>query len=221
MKNILEALKYMHEHHVVHRDLKPENLILASKQNDYDICIADFGLASFIKKGEILKLRCGSPGFVAPELLEDVGYDEKADIFSAGVILYVLLSGRTAFRGYNLNEILLKNRKGVVDYPAKYWDKISTKAKDLVAKLLSINPKDRISASEALNHPWFNQNESEMNEQTLDFAKAFEDNEDQFAKVDYNKLNDADEEEINLVSATPVMAQRNLNPGVPETPFLK
>ena len=132
MKNILEALKYMHEHHVVHRDLKPENLILASKQNDYDICIADFGLASFIKNGEILKLRCGSPGFVAPELLEDVGYDEKADIFSAGVILYVLLSGRTAFRGYNLNEILLKNRKGVVDYPAKYWDKISAKAKDLV-----------------------------------------------------------------------------------------
>ena len=101
-------------------------------------------------------MRCGSPGFVAPELLEDVGYDEKADIFSAGVILYVLLSGRTAFRGYNLNEILLKNRKGVVDYPAKYWDKISTKAKDLVAKLLSINPKERISASEALNHPWFN-----------------------------------------------------------------
>jgi hypothetical protein len=60
-----------------------------------------------------------------------------------------------------------------------------------------------------------------MNEQSLDFAKAFEDNEDQFAKVDYNKLNDADEEEINLVSATPVMAKRNLNPGVPETPFLK
>ena len=133
MKNMLEALKYMHFHKVVHRDLKPENLILASRQNDYDLRIADFGLAYFMPdNGDLLKLRCGSPGYVAPELLEDVGYDEKADIFSAGVILYVLLSGRPAFRGYNINEILTKNKKGDVEYPAKFWDKISDKAKDLV-----------------------------------------------------------------------------------------
>jgi serine/threonine protein kinase len=105
---------------------------------------------------DLLKLRCGSPGYVAPELLEDVGYDEKADIFSAGVILYVLLSGRPAFRGYNINEILTKNKKGEVEYPAKFWDKISDKAKDLVQLLLKKNPKERISAEEALNHPWFN-----------------------------------------------------------------
>ena len=74
MKNLLEVLSYMHSNNVVHRDLKPENLILASKENDYDLRIADFGLASFIKEGELLKLRCGSPGYVAPELLNDHGY---------------------------------------------------------------------------------------------------------------------------------------------------
>ena len=132
MRNMLEALDYIHKRDVVHRDLKPENLLLASKDNDFDLRIADFGLAAFAKPGELLKLRCGSPGYVAPELLEDVGYEQKADIFSAGVILYVLLTGRPAFRGYNINEILIKNKKCEVEYPAKYWENISDKAKDLV-----------------------------------------------------------------------------------------
>ena len=136
MKNMLEALSYMHENNVVHRDLKPENLILAHKDNDQDLRIADFGLASIIQDGELLKLRCGSPGYVAPELLDDIGYGKKADIFSAGVILYVLLTGRPVFRGFNINEILLKNKKCEVEYPSKYWDKISEKAKDLVDKCL-------------------------------------------------------------------------------------
>ena len=74
MRNLLEALSFMHSNNVVHRDIKPENLILASKENDYDLRIADFGLASFIKDGELLKLRCGSPGYVCPELLNDLGY---------------------------------------------------------------------------------------------------------------------------------------------------
>ena len=217
---MLEALNYMHEHKVVHRDLKPENLILASKDNDYDLRIADFGLASFVKKGELLKLRCGSPGYVAPEILEDAGYNESSDIFSAGVILYVLLTGRPVFRGFNLNEILFKNKKCEIEYPAKYWSKISGKAKDLVSRMLTKDPKDRITTTEALKHAWFNQDETEINNEKLDFAEAIKEDNDQFDKVDYTKINNPDEIDIKLVTCTPVMAKRNLNPGVPETPFL-
>lgn len=136
---------------------------MAFKDNDFDIRIADFGLASYVKDGELLKLRCGSPGYVAPEILEDAGYDQSSDIFSAGVILSILLTGRPVFRGYNLNEILLKNKKCEVEYPAKYWSKISDKAKDLVSKMLKKDPKDRITTEEALAHPWFNQDEAEVN----------------------------------------------------------
>jgi len=161
---MLEALAYIHKHKVVHRDLKPENLILASKDNDYDLRIADFGLASFLKQDELLKLRCGSPGYVAPEILEDTGYNESSDIFSAGVILYVLLTGRQVFRGYNLNEILLKNKNCDVEYPAKYWQKISDKAKDLVSKMLTKDPAKRITTEEALAHSWFTQDETEIND---------------------------------------------------------
>ena len=220
MRNMIEALKYMHENDVVHRDLKPENLILASKDNDSDLRIADFGLASFIKDGEMLKLRCGSPGYVAPELLDDIGYDKKADIFSAGVIFYVLLTGRPVFRGYNINEILLKNKKCEVEYPSKYWDKISDKAKDLVNKMLHKDPAERISAEEALKHPWFTQDEHEIGDEVLDFAAAHEEDKEQFANIDYSKINDAEEEDIKLVTCTPVMAKRNLQPTVPETPFM-
>lgn len=136
MKHLLIALEYLHNRGIVHRDLKPENLILASKDNDYTLKIADFGLASFITKGEYLFLRCGSPGYVAPELLEDKGYHQKADIFSAGVIFYVMLTGRPAFPGANVHEILLKNKRCEIAFPAKYWDKISPETKDLVYKML-------------------------------------------------------------------------------------
>lgn len=140
----------MHIKGIIHRDLKPENLILASKENDYNLKIADFGLASFIQRGESLFLRCGSPGYVAPELLEDKGYYTKADIFSAGIILYVMLTGRPAFPGQNIHEILMKNKRGEVQYPPKYWDKISAEAKDLVGKMLNKDPRQRINAREAL-----------------------------------------------------------------------
>ena len=217
---ILEGVEHLHANGVCHRDLKPENLILASKDNDSDLRIADFGLASFIKDGEMLKLRCGSPGYVAPELLDDIGYDKKADIFSAGVIFYVLLTGRPVFRGYNINEILLKNKKCEVEYPSKYWDKISDKAKDLVNKMLHKDPAERISAEEALKHPWFTQDEHEIGDEVLDFAAAHEEDKEQFANIDYSKINDAEEEDIKLVTCTPVMAKRNLQPTVPETPFM-
>ena len=104
MKNLFNALNYLGKMNVVHRDLKPENLILASKEDDCNLLIADFGLAGFLtEENPKLYERCGSPGYVAPELLADYGYNCSADIFSVGVIMYVMLTGRLVFRGNNLN----------------------------------------------------------------------------------------------------------------------
>jgi len=86
--------------------------------------------------GSLLFMRCGSPGYVAPEMLENLGYGCKSDVFSAGVICYVLLSGRPVFKGKNYKELLALNKKCEVSFPARYWDPISDEAKDLVAKLL-------------------------------------------------------------------------------------
>ena len=114
MRNFISALEYLHERNIVHRDLKPENLLLASKENNWDLKIADFGLATVIDKnhdGGKLFLRCGSPGYVAPELLQEKGYDCQADIFSVGVIFYIILTGRPLFKGNTPEEILQKNMK--------------------------------------------------------------------------------------------------------------
>jgi calcium/calmodulin-dependent protein kinase I len=95
MEKFLSALKYLAEHKVVHRDLKPENLILATKGDDNDLRIADFGFATFLTEKEpLLYLRCGSPGYVGPEVLTDEGYGCAADVFSSGAIMYVLLTGK-------------------------------------------------------------------------------------------------------------------------------
>ena len=103
--------------------MKPENLILKNKDDDYDVKIADFGLASFIKPGEKLHLPCGSPGYVAPEIFDDSdpGYDTRADVFSVGVILYVMLTGRPCFNGMNQNDIIKKNKACEIQFAPRHW----------------------------------------------------------------------------------------------------
>jgi len=103
----------------VHRDLKPENLLFQNERID-SLKIVDFGLSATVKDGP-LDMRCGSPGYVAPEILNDEGYGTQVDIFSAGIILYILLTGKFVFSGKNIKEILFKNRDCIVPFPPQYW----------------------------------------------------------------------------------------------------
>jgi len=212
MNNLFQALHYLAEKRVVHRDLKPENLILRSKLNDHDLLIADFGLASFLEDDEtLLKERCGSPGYVAPELLADDGYNCAADVFSAGVIMYVLLTGRLVFRGNNLNQILLKNKNCEFDYPEKYWNDISFEAKDLVSRLLTKDPADRWTAKQALTHSWFKKYQEQQHEieKEPERKREFEDQS--------HLLKDGC---TSLVTKTPVMGGRIKNDCAPVSPWL-
>ncbi|OMJ73083.1 hypothetical protein SteCoe_28310 [Stentor coeruleus] len=153
MMNLLEVLNFLHENHVIHRDLKLENVLMKTSDNDYEIKLCDFGLACI--SGDEQVLRCGSPGYIAPEILNRQSYSSKVDIFGAGVILYVLLSGRFPFHGKNTGDILLKNKQCILNFSEKCWRKISEYAIDFVKRLMDPDPYTRISAAEALRHPWF------------------------------------------------------------------
>lgn len=152
MKAMFEGLHYMHSQKIVHRDLKPENLLMSSQDNDEDFKIGDFGLACICTENQTL--RCGSPGYIAPEILSKKPYSFKADIFSAGVILYILLSGRAPFYGKTPNEILIKNQECRIYFHEKDWNGISNESVDLVLKLTDPDPDKRLTAEEALQHKW-------------------------------------------------------------------
>lgn len=205
-RNILEALAYLHDKGIVHRDLKPENLILAGNEDDYNVKIADFGLATFVQPGEKLDLPCGSPGYVAFELLQDPspGYDTKADIFSVGVIVYILLTGRPAFHGADYKQILAKNKQGDPPYPKRFWNKISEHGQDLVKSMLQKDQNLRLSAREALQHPWFDEEgKGEILDDVIENFKDLQEYEPP------SKVNPADASNP-LLTVTPVMAGRHL-----------
>ncbi|KRX11222.1 Protein kinase-like domain [Pseudocohnilembus persalinus] len=154
-RNMLLALAHLHEKQIMHRDLKPENLLLKTKDNDYEVVVADFGLATFINQEHILFKRCGTPGFVAPEVLQfkegDPLYGLKCDIFSVGVIFYLLLTGRQPFQGKDYKEILRANKACKIDFQQKELVNISKDALELLQAMLQPDPNNRPSALECLN----------------------------------------------------------------------
>lgn len=134
MRNFLEALAHIHINRIMHRDLKPENILLRDENDISEIVIADFGLASYtdLNLNDVLFKRCGTPGFVAPEILSykdgsDSFYDEKCDIFSAGVIFHVLLTGKKPFIGSDYKEILRANRACSIDYHGSIYQNVPIK----------------------------------------------------------------------------------------------
>lgn len=153
VRQILTGINYMHKNKVVHRDLKPENLLLESKAKDANIRIIDFGLSTHFEASKKMKDKIGTAYYIAPEVLHGT-YDEKCDVWSTGVILYILLSGCPPFNGANEYEILKKVEKGKYTFDLPQWKKVSEPVKDLIRKMLTYVPSMRISAREAVEHPW-------------------------------------------------------------------
>ena len=160
MRQLLSAVAYCHDKGVIHRDLKPENILIEnSEEKDkeyFHIKIIDFGTCEILKKKKLTE-QIGTSFYIAPEVLKN-GYNEKCDLWSCGVILYILLCGSPPFYGKNEKEIFQKILDGNVNFKHKIWNKISDDAKNLVIKLLQVDPSQRLSASEALEDEWFKKN---------------------------------------------------------------
>jgi len=155
IKTLCSALAYLHEKDIVHRDLKPENILYESPADDAQIKVADFGLARIVSNKDMMKTACGTPGYVAPEILKNQGYNSGAvDLWSAGVILYILLCGFPPFYEEELPALFDQILHARYDFPSPWWDNISAEAKDLVTKLLELDPKKRLTAVQVAEHPW-------------------------------------------------------------------
>jgi calcium/calmodulin-dependent protein kinase I len=153
IRPIVDAIRYCHNMGVAHRDLKPENLLYATRDIHSIIKISDFGLAK-IYDSSLMMTQCGTPSYVAPEVLDGRGYDEKVDFWSIGIILYILLCGFPPFYDDDNDKLFEMIAKGKVEFPSPYWDNISDPAKDLIKKLLNVDPEKRLKSDAVLSHPW-------------------------------------------------------------------
>lgn len=169
LKQIVVAIKYCHENNIVHRDLKPENILYQSPNDDSIIKIADFGLATMLKSNQLLTVACGTPGYVAPEVLKGLAYGKEVDMWSIGVILYILLCGFPPFYDDNNKKLFLQISNANYCFPDPYWTNVSNSAKDLIRNLLVVDPTKRLTPDQVLQHPWMFEDGSTSN---LDHFKA-------------------------------------------------
>jgi len=153
-RTIFEAVAYCHEQKVAHRDLKPENLLLVSPSNDSHVKLADFGFAKRVPRPNSLLTQCGSPAFVAPEIINFKPYDERVDNWSLGVIVFTILGGYNPFQEETVHLTYQQIRQANYRFDPEYWDGISPDAKKLVRGLLTRDPNQRLTAEGALSHAW-------------------------------------------------------------------
>ncbi|CAD8071877.1 unnamed protein product [Paramecium sonneborni] len=174
IRQILLAVNYCHEQKIVHRDLKPENILFSGPEPDQNLKIIDFGCSRRFNTSKMTK-RLGTPFYIAPEVLGH-NYTEKCDIWSCGVILYILLCGYPPFTGKTEQEIFDKVKLGRVKFPNEEWEFISKEAKHLIQKMISIDVNLRYSASQVLNDPWFQKHTTNqsINKKVLDNLSQFQ-----------------------------------------------
>eukprot|EP01017_Pseudomicrothorax_dubius_P023101 TRINITY_DN2479_c0_g6_i1.p1 TRINITY_DN2479_c0_g6~~TRINITY_DN2479_c0_g6_i1.p1 ORF type:complete len:402 (+),score=120.69 TRINITY_DN2479_c0_g6_i1:84-1289(+) len=156
LKQIISAVLYCHKHKIVHRDLKPENVLYETGKDDSLIKVIDFGTSKVFDPNQKMTQKFGTPYYIAPEVLRGK-YDEKCDVWSIGVIAYVLLCGYPPFNGGSDRIILVKVMKGEYEFKQKDWEKVSEHGKDFVKKLLTYDPDARVTAEAAFNHPWLSE----------------------------------------------------------------
>jgi serine/threonine protein kinase len=168
MRDVLSCVDTMSRNGLAHRDIKPANILMCNDtslaMNAGPPCgsprvkIGDFGMATFVGVDGQIRGRCGTPGYVAPEVFAAGvygGYGNKADVFSAGVTLYVMLCGYEPFYGENDDELKEANKTASFDFPNEEWNNVSAEAIDLVRQMMQIDPVKRLDARQALQHPWF------------------------------------------------------------------
>ncbi|XP_056901994.1 calcium/calmodulin-dependent protein kinase type II subunit gamma isoform X16 [Takifugu flavidus] len=155
ISQILESVNHIHQHDIVHRDLKPENLLLASKMKGAAVKLADFGLAIEVQGDQQAWFGfAGTPGYLSPEVLRKDPYGKPVDIWACGVILYILLVGYPPFWDEDQHKLYQQIKAGAYDFPSPEWDTVTPEAKNLINQMLTINPAKRITADQALKHPW-------------------------------------------------------------------
>ncbi|KAJ5068205.1 serine/threonine-protein kinase fhke-related [Anaeramoeba ignava] len=156
-KQILSVVKYLHNQNIAHRDLKPENILLVSQDDDTNIKVADFGLSRFFSDSDKLVTFAGTPQYLAPEVIRSAnrdGYGKACDMWSVGVILYILITGYMPFASENQNQLLNQILNGEVEFPDSIFQGVTLAARNLIRRCLTVDPEKRITAEEALQHPW-------------------------------------------------------------------
>ncbi|KAM7399043.1 hypothetical protein PAMP_018337 [Pampus punctatissimus] len=169
--NLASAIKYLHSLNIVHRDIKPENLLVYEHHDgSKSLKLGDFGLATIVN-GPLYTV-CGTPTYVAPEIVTEKGYGIKVDIWAAGVITYILLCGFPPFRGSVEDQEALFQQilRGQLDFPAPYWDNVSDRAKALITEMLQVDVDQRYTAVQVLDHPWVNDDGVSENQHQLAVA---------------------------------------------------
>jgi calcium/calmodulin-dependent protein kinase I len=169
---VLNALAYMHDKHVAHRDIKPENLLLSSHKDLHSIKLADFSFAKCVKRKNDCRTLCGTPGYLAPEMLERFpAYDIKCDVWSVGCLLFLLLGGYLPFDDEDDEVIFDLTRDGIFEFRPEFFNSVSSGAKELVTRMLTVNPKKRISSSASLKSDWIANGDTALEERQLNVKK--------------------------------------------------